>query len=229
MRWALRLYIGVLCLSLISGCSGTPIEPTIQPRITATRLPSPTSKPEITLPVPTLPPTWTPDPRKTEPATATLLPSITPTTTIAPLMATNTGHGVTSLKITEEQLNAALARRYGRTPLPDFAAAPHVTLGDQSLAVIMRIVPYQAPPGSSAQTMTLTVSLAIQAGALEIQPTQLAPLEVGVLTRQVKPGQALLLQALTDLVGQAAGNPPALTYNYVDVRPDGITLTVVAG
>ncbi len=219
---------GFLCLGLISGCGGiAPIEPTVPP--IATRQPSPTGAPEITLPVPSLPPTWTPDRRKTEPATATLLPSITPTITIAPLMATHNEHGATSLKITEEQLNAALARRYSHSPPSDFAAAPHVTLGNGSIALVMRIVPYQAPPGSGAQTMTLTINLAIYAGALEIQPTQLAPLEVGVLTRQVKPGQMLLFQALTDLVGQAAGSSPALTYNYVDVRPDGITLTVVAG
>jgi hypothetical protein len=97
------------------------------------------------------------------------------------------------------------------------------------MAVTMRIVPFQAPPGSSPQTMTLTVTLAIYAGVLEIHPTQLAPLETGVLTRQVKPGQALLLQTLNDLVSRAAGNPRTMIYNYVDVHPDGVLLTVVAG
>ncbi len=234
-RWA--LVTGLAGLITISGCGGVaPIEPTAVVLPTSTIPPPPTAGPQVTLTAAPLPPTWTPVPRTAGPPTVTLLPSYTPPPPTAtrdqaaelPLVVTNE-LGATVLKLTEPQLNAALARRFDAAPLPDHAAAPRVRLGDGTMAVTMRIVPYQAPPGSSPQTMTLTVSLAIEAGALEIHPTQLVPLEVGVLTRQVKPGQALLLQTLNELVSQAAGKPRAMTYNYVDVRPDGVSLTVVAG
>jgi hypothetical protein len=223
--------------SLMGGCGGiAPIEPTAVVPPTRTIQPSPTAGPGVTLTLPTLPPTWTPRPRTAGPPTVTLLPSYTPpppTATrdqaadIPPVVTSE--RGATILKLTEAQLNAALARRFDAAPLPDYTSAPRVALGDGSMAVTMRIVPFNAPPGSSPQTMTLTVTLAIYAGALEIHPTQLAPLETGVLTRQVKPGQALLLQTLNDLVSQAAGNPRTMTYNYVDVHPDGVLLTVMAG
>ncbi len=76
--------------------------------------------------------------------------------------------------------------------------------------------------------MTLTLTLAIYDGVLEIRPTQLAPLDSGVTTLQVKLGQALLQQTLADIVNQAAGSARSLVYNYVSIRPDGVTLTVVA-
>jgi hypothetical protein len=233
------LVASVAVLIMISGCGVAPVEPTAVVLPTHTIPPLPTDGPQVTLtamPLPSLPSTWTPAPPTAGPPTVTLLPSYTPPPATAtrdqaaelPLVVTNE-FGATVLKLTEPQINAALARRFDAAPLPDFAAAPRVKLGDGAMAVTMRIVPYQAPPGSSPQAMTLTVSLAIYAGALEVHPTQLAPLEVGVLTRQVKPGQALLLQTLNDLVSQAAGKPRTMTYNYVDVRPDGVSLTVVAG
>ena len=234
-RWA--LVTGIAGLITISGCGGVaPVEPTAVVLPTSISLPSPTAGPQVTLSAPPLPPTWTPAPRTAGPPTVTLLPSYTPPPPTAtrdqaadvPLIVTNE-RGATLLKLTEPQLNAALAQRFDAAPLPDYAAAPRVRLGDGVIAVTMRIVPYKAAPGSSPQTMTLTVTLTIEAGALEIHPTQLAPLEVGVLTRQVKPGQALLLQTLNELVSQAAGKPRTITYNYVGVSPDGVSLTVVAG
>jgi hypothetical protein len=94
------------------------------------------------------------------------------------------------------------------------------------LDLLLLIVPSAAAQGAGPLTMTLTVTPAIYAGTLELRPTRLAPLDVGISTLRVKPGQALLQQTLSDLVIQAAGTPRALAYNTVSVQSGVITLTV---
>lgn len=229
--WA--LVVGAI---LISGCQTfNPVVPTPPPVLTSTAIPTDTLEP--TLPVVTALPTWTPLPTRTLPPTFTPLPpTVTQTprpptatanpTAQIPLMVTRSERGVVTLTLTEAQLNAAIARRFDAAPLASYAAAPRVTLHDNSLDVLLFIKPQQE---ANPQTLSLTVTLVIYGGELEIHATHLAPLDVGVTTRQVKLGQGLLQQALTDLVNQAAGvtAPNHVTYNYVNVQPEGIALTVI--
>src|SRR5262249_30802319 len=110
---------------------------------------------------------------------------------------------------------------------PNYANAPVVNLGDDSLVMTMQIVPLKAPSGSNPLATSLTLTLVIYNGALEIQPTLLAPLNAGVTARQVKLGQALLAQTLAEMAAQAAGTSGALTYTAASIQPDAIQLTFV--
>lgn len=228
----------MFCAALIAGCQTLgPVVPTPPPVLTSTAVS--TSTAEATFPVVTPLPTWTPLPTRTLPPTFTPLPpTVTPTprpptatanpTADVPLMVTSNGHGAVVLTLTEAQLNAAIARRFDSAPLTGYAAAPRVTLRDGSLDILLLIRPQK---DSNPQTMTLTVTLAIYSGDLEIHATHLAPLDVGVTTRQVKLGQALLQQTIGEVVNQAAGVGAGrrVTYNYANVQPDGVSLTVVVG
>lgn len=234
---ALLLGIAAILVSGAAGCRGiAPIEPTLALLPTETRTPPPSAAPEVTVPAPTLLPSWTPSPTKLVPPTVTLLPSYTPPPSTAtrdtvaevPLAVTTNPDGVTTLIITEAQINAALARKFDAAPLPNYTTAPRVILDNGSMLVTMQIVPLNQPSGASPLSMNLTITLAVHAGTLENRPTALAPLNAGVTTLQVKPGQALLLQTLHEVVIEAAGKPAALTYKTVEVRSDGVVLTVVA-
>ena len=164
----------------------------------------------------TLLPSYTPPPGT---ATRDAVAEVPPAVTINP-------EGVITLIISEAQLNAALARKFDAAPLANYTTTPRVMLDNGSMLVTMEIVPLNQPPGASPLTMTLTTTLAVYAGTLENRPTSLAPLNAGVTTLQVKPGQALLLQTLHEVVIEAAGKPAALTYKTVEVRSDGLALTV---
>src|SRR5581483_2918049 len=232
--WGVRFLFSLL-LMLSAGClSVPPIEPTVARLPTDTVTPAPTPTPDRTVTLPTLPPTWTPAPTKPLPPTVTLLPTDTlpPATAThdpiaeAPLIVTRNGRGLIHLKVTEAQLNAALARHFDAAPLDKYTAAPRAMLTQGSLDLLLLIIPSGLPDDALPQPMTLTVTPAIYAGTLELRPTHLAPLDAGVSTRQVKPAQALLQQTLSDLVIQAAGLPRAMAYNDVSVQTDGITLTV---
>src|ERR1041385_7767368 len=104
-------FVGVL---LISGCQGIgPVEPTAVRLPTQTQTPQPTG-PQVTVPFPTLPPTWTPGPTKTELPTIPPKP-VLPTrdlTAEAPINVINNGNGAAQISITEAQLNAALKRKF---------------------------------------------------------------------------------------------------------------------
>jgi hypothetical protein len=224
--------------TLLSGCLMVdPVVPTVAPVATDTPG-TPTLAPTISIrPSVTLPPTWTPSPTKVPAATVTLLPSDTPPpptatydeTANAPIAATSNGNGGVILIVTEAQLNAALARHFDAAPLLNYTAAPRVTLVNGAMAVTMLIVPGNAPVGANPQTMTLLAGLDIFGGILEVRPQQLSPLDVGVTTRQVKIGQALLLQTLNDIAREASSVSGAMSYNYVSIHPDGVSLTVVPG
>jgi hypothetical protein len=223
------LAAGIACALAISGCQGIgPVEPTVVRLPTQTPLPEPTG-PQVTAPFPTLPPTWTPGPTKTELPTIPPKPAV-PThdqTADAPINVINNGNGAAQLSITEAQLNAALKRKFDDAPLANYTDAPHVTLGDGSLIMTLPIVPLNAPSGSSPQTMTLIADFAIYDNALELDPTNLSPSDVGVTTLQVKLGHTLLMQTLNELVHTASNIAGPLSYNYVSIAPDKVSLTVV--
>ncbi len=230
-----RLLIALAFLA-ISGCQGIgPVEPTLAVLPTETASPSPTAGPEVTVPIPTLPPTWTPLPTIPPRPTVPLLPSYTlppstatlDVTAVAQIAVTSHELGALTLLLSEAQINAALAHHFDAAPLTKYTSAPRIALSDGAMTVTMHIVPLSAPSKAGPQTMTLTVTLAIYAGALEIHPAQLAPLDAGVTTKQVKLGQALLQQTLADMVNEAAGSPHSLTYNYVNISTSGVALTVV--
>src|SRR5882724_1741048 len=165
MKRGWLLVIGIL---LLSGCQGIgPVEPTVVRLPTQTPLPEPTG-PKVTVPFPTLPPTWTPGPTKTELPTIPPKPAI-PThdqTAEAPINVVNDGNDTSELAITEAQLNAALKRKFSDAPLANYTDAPHVTLGDGSLIMTLLIVPQNAPADSKPQTMTLIADFAIFDGTL---------------------------------------------------------------
>jgi hypothetical protein len=87
-------------------------------------------------------------------------------------------------------------------------------------------VPLNAPPESKPQTLTLIADFAIYSGVLELDPLNLSPLNVGVTTLQVKLGHTLLMQTLNELVHDAADLSGPLTYNYVNITPERLSLTV---
>jgi hypothetical protein len=232
---ALLIGITSIVISGVVGCRGVaPIEPTLALLPTETITAAPTNVPEITVAPPTLEPSWTPSPTKPVPPTVTLLPSYTPPPATAtrdavaevPPAVTINPDGVITLTISEAQLNAALARKFDAAPLANYTTTPRVMLDNGSMLVTMEIVPLNQPSGASPLTMTLTTTFAVYAGTLENRPTGLAPLNAGVTTLQVKPGQALLLQTLHEVVIEATGKPAALTYRSIEVRSDGVVLTV---
>lgn len=236
--WRALLGIGVILIGGVAGCRGVqPVEPTVALLPAETRTQPPTIAPEITVPPPTLEPSWTPSPTKPVPPTVTLLPSYTPPPATAtrdvvaelPPAVTINPDGVVTLIISEAQLNAALARKFDAAPLANYTTAPRIMLDNGAILVTMEIVPLNQPPGASPLTMTLMTTLAVYAGTLENRPTALAPINAGVTTLQVKPGQALLHQTLHEMVIEAVGKPATLTYRSVEVRSDGVVLTVATG
>ena len=226
-----RRIIGLLLCSvsiILTGCQSTgPVVPTLAPTLV---LPTQTATPEPSAPAVTLAPTLPPQPTQTvKPATAaprTSVPNAATRTASAPIGVVNDG-GVMVLNISEAQLNAALKRKFDSTPLARYTAAPQVTLSDGALVLTLLIIPQDAPADSSPQTMTLVGSLDAYDGALELQPTDLSPLDVGVTARQVKLAHVMLLKTLNDLALQAAGQPHTVTYNFADVSPDKVQLTIV--
>jgi hypothetical protein len=227
------LVIGVFFLT---GCSVPPPEPTLAPlptRIATTTLtPAPSAEPSAT-------PAETSVPAPPEPtATLTAVPG-TPVAEFPTAVTTPEGQppvvvtpNLVRVTFSEAQLNATLSRRFEAAPLPGYTSAPSATLGDGALDLTLRIVPAGIITGTaagavSAQTLTLTVTLAVYNEELESQPTRLEPLNVGVTTRQVKPGEALLLQVLNDAAGQAAGITGTPLFRSVEIRQEGLTLIVV--
>src|SRR5215475_1331114 len=99
------LIAGLLGLLLVSGCQGIgPVEPTVVRLPTDTPIPEPTG-PRVTVAFPTLPPTWTPGPTKTEFPTIPPKP-VAPThdlTAEAPIRVVDAGNGASELSITEAQ------------------------------------------------------------------------------------------------------------------------------
>jgi hypothetical protein len=233
MRW-LKGFPACLILGLIvlDGCNANvPPEPTVAVLVTGTPTFTP-QPPTATSPRPTvtLPPTWTPLPTITQPPTVTLPPTMTPppptaTPDTAAVLPTISGaaDGTIDLLLTEAQINAALARHFDANPLPDYAIAPRVTLGEASLFLNMQIVPQGAPAGSAPQGATLRVEFNLPGGMLETFPTELIPLHTGITTRQVKMGEGLLLQTLQDMVGQALNNLPVF-YASAAIQPGGVSL-----
>ena len=146
-------------------------------------------------------------------------------TSQAPIQAIDNGNGVL-LNITEAQLNAAVERLFDEKPLDRYIDAPQVRLGDGALVMTLHIVPQNAPADSGAQTLTLIATLAIYDGMLEMQPSALAPLDVGVTTRQAKLAHNLLMRSLAELVTNTAGTDK-VTYNFASITPDKVLLTVV--
>ncbi|MEP7286999.1 MAG: hypothetical protein ABI947_14675 [Chloroflexota bacterium] len=219
---------------MLTGCrSNVPIVmPTLIPTVI---LPTLTPKPTLaaTLALPTLPPTWTPDPtvRPTQPASPvppTPPPNPAEQTAQAPISAITNDTGATILTITEAQLNAALARAYEDAPLASYTTAPLVTVGDGALVLTLSIVPQNAPVGAKPLTMTLVGTLAIYNGALEFQPTDLSPLNVGVTTRQVKLAHALLVRTLNEVARDSTGATGSQTFNFASIVLGQISLTLVS-
>jgi hypothetical protein len=233
MRWLKGLPVCFILGSFaFGGCNANvPPEPTAVVLATGT----PTVTPTATRPRPTvtLPPTRTPLPTITLPPTVTLPPTMTPppptatpdTAAALPTMI-NGADGMIDLLLTEAQINVALARHFDAKPLPDYAIAPRVTLGEGSLLLNMQIVPQGAPAGSAPQAATLRVELRQPGGMLETFPTELIPLHTGVTTRQVKMGEALLLQTLQDMVSQAV-NDLQVFYGSATIQPGGVSLRLV--
>ncbi len=228
-----RCIIGLIACTIsvvvLSACQSTgPIVPTVAPTVALLLTHSVTPEPSV--PVETLPPSWTPRPTQTaKPATSaprSPTPNPAAQTANAPVGVVNDG-GVLMLNITETQLNAALKRTFDSAPLVKYTAAPRATLGDGALVLTLLIVPQNAPADSSPQTMTLVANLATYDGALELQPTDLSPLDVGVTARQVKLAHVMLLKTLNDLALGAAGQAHAITYNYAGVTPDKVQLTII--
>lgn len=219
-RWLL-----VLSFLLITSCRpGVPIEPTVIVPPTQT----PTFEPTIdsTQNPPTLPPTWTPTPTKTPiPVTVVVPPGPAEQTLQAPIGIVSGGNNTIIVTLTEAQLNSAIIDRYDAAPLSTYKDAPHVTLDDGGLVITMHIVPQNAPADSQPQTMTLVGTFNIFNGALELQPSELSPANVGVTTKQVKLAHALLMRTISELVLGAAGGP-GFSYNYAIITPDQLSLTV---
>lgn len=183
--------------------------------------------------IPSVTPTLTPPPSDTPRPPVTLPPTRTqPPASATPDLAARTPFGVVTqaqgfrLTISEAQLNAALARRFDAAPLPDHGSAPRAALGFGFVTLGMRIFAADAPPGTDALPVTLMLQLDHPGGLLETVPTQMVPLHAGVTTRQAKPGEALLLQALLDLIHAAAGDGLAFVESAV-IRPEGIALDIV--
>lgn len=214
-------------LLILAACGGPPIPPTP----TAAPSPTPTETPTLApTATPTETPSWTDTPLPTDvpPSTDTL---VAPDTTLdltaesLPVVTIEPG-GVITVMITEDQINATLASRFASAPIPNFHDSPVVNLGDGNLEMTMQIVPLKAPAGANPLPTSLTLALATRNGALEIQPTLLSPLNAGVTARQVKLGQALLLQTLNEMVAQAAASSGSLSFVQVMVEPDSIQFSV---
>src|SRR5258707_5171213 len=178
-RWIIGLIACAISTGALSACQTGPIVPTVAP--VDTLLPTRSITPEPSAPVVAVSPTWTPHPAQTAkpatPAPRSPTPNPAAQTANAPISVSNDG-GVLLLNITEAQLNAALKRKFDSTPLAKYTTAPRVTLGDGALVLTLLIVPQNAPSGSSPQTMTLVADLVTVDGTLELQPTDLSPLDV---------------------------------------------------
>ena len=225
-RWIGTLASGVALF--LAGCGQINLpEPTLivsptGPPTVATR----TAIPSVT-PTLTAPPSDTPRPPVTLPPTRT-----SPPASATPDIAARTPFSVATqpqgfrLTISEAQLNAALARRFDAAPLPDHGSAPRAALGFGFVTLGMHIFAADAPPGADALPVTLMLQLDHPGGLLETFPTQMVPLHAGVTTRQAKPGEELLLQALLDLIHAAAGDRLAFVESAL-IRPEGIALDII--
>ena len=231
IRRLLRFLFVAVALFLAGACGSLP--PPSTPTAAPSPIPSdtPTASPTATL---TEAPLWTDTPEPTDlplPTVPTETP-VPPTATIdltarpIPVVTVHPG-GVITVLITEDQLNAGLASRFAAAPITNYTVAPQANLSDGSLDMTMQIVPLKAPPNSNPLTVTLTLTLAATGGALDIQPTLLVPLNAGVTARQVKLGQALLFQTLTELVAQAVTPSTAVTYTGITIQPDSIEFSLV--
>lgn len=229
-RWMIGYIVCAASAIALAGCQNTvPVVPTLAPTLV---LPTQTATPEPSAPAVPLAPTLTPQSTQPEPtakpatfAPRTPKPNAATQTASAPIGVVNDG-GVLVLNITEAQLNAALKHKFDSAPLARYTAAPRATLSDGALVLTLLIIPQDAPADSRPQTMTLVGGLATYDGALELQPIDLSPLDVGVTPRQVKLAHVMLIKTLNDLAIQAAGQPRAVTYNYAGVSPDKVQLTI---
>jgi hypothetical protein len=127
--------------------------------------------------------------------------------------------------VSEAQVNAALAQAFDAHPLPGHAVAPRATLGFGFLMLTMHVFPPDAPAGDPPQRATLMLHLEHPGGFLETFATQLEPLDAGIPTRLVKPGEALLLNALNMIVQTIAGASPLYCEQSL-IRPEGIRLSL---
>jgi hypothetical protein len=217
--------VWIVALILISGCgTGVPVEPTLAvlPTLAPTFEPSPVS----TTIAPTLPATWTPKPPPTAiPVTVIVAPGPAELTEQAPMGVIKTSDKTLTVTLSEAQLNVAIMDRYNVAPLANYPDAPLITLDDGGLIITAHIIPQTANAGSQPQTISLLATFNIFEGALELQPTELSPQNVGVTTKQVKLAHNLLMRTISEMVLQAAG-APGYTYDFAVIAPDKLTFTI---
>ncbi len=180
--------------------------------------------------IPTPAPLLTERPTASDVPTVTLIPTRMPTLS-APLVIT--ANHATTITLSADQLNAALARRFADQPLADFSAAPRATLDGNLIRLNMGITPHiplPPPATSEAQSVTLAVTLTIldttSGQVLDIRATDLSVLN-GVTTQQVKQAQNLL-QSTLEGIAQNAVNGSKFTFSYVAITATTLTLTVLA-
>lgn len=233
-RRLIRACMAAVSLLILGGCTfPAPPEPTLNPspRPLPTRTATPRSTPTPTTPVlpPALPATLDPAfPTPTRPPTDTPPPPTAtgdPASVLATLAVTPEG-GRFEVILSEAQVNAALAQAFDLQPLPGHAIAPRATLGFGFLTLTMHIYPPDAPAGDPPQRVMLILRLEQAGGFLETFPIQLEPLDGGIPTRLIKPGEALLLDALNRIIQSVAGSSP-LYCEQIAIRPEGIKLSLI--
>lgn len=232
-RALIRACMAALILLILGGCTfPAPPEPTLNPspRPLPTRTATPRGAPTPTRSVPPATPTTlvAAFPTSTPPPTNTPLPPTAtgdPGAVLAALAVTPQG-GRFAVSLSEAQVNAALAQAFDARPLPGHAIAPRVTLGFGFLTLTMHVFPPEAPAGGPPQRAILMLRLEHPGGFLETFPTQLEPLDAGIPTRLIKPGEALLLSALNEII-QTVGGASPLYCEQSAIRPEGIQLSLI--
>ena len=231
VRPLVRACLAAFCLLVLGGCTfPAPPEPTLNPspQPLPTRTATPRRTPTVAV-TPTSLPTQTPAlPTPTPPPTNTAPPPTAtgdPAGVLAALAITPQGDRF-EVSLSEAQVNAALAQAFDSRPLPGHAIAPHATLGFGFLTLTMHVYPPDAPAGDPPQRAMLILRLEQPGGFLETFPTQLEPLDGGIPTRLIKPGEALLLDALNGVIHSVAGASP-LFCEQSAIRPEGIRLSLI--
>lgn len=216
---------------LLSACSSQTIDlPTLAP--TSRPISTLETAPTLTEPLPTVASTEpTDNPTASDVPTVTTVPTGTPfltaTTviTLAPPLVVK-ANGSTTITLSAEQLNDALARRFTASPLPGYTAPPHVTIAGGQVRLDLSITPQAAAP--TAQPIALTLSVAAlnttTGSVLDVRATSVSALN-GITTQQVKRSQALLKATLEDIAQRTVGSS-TLVFTYVSITPNTISLTV---
>ncbi len=220
-RYMIRPFFYVIggLLLLLSACSSQNIDlptlvPTFQPRPTAT---------DSSTSVPTLQLTATDVPTVTSAPTQTIFPTLRPVITLLPPLVV-TASGTTTITLSAAQLDDALARRFTTNPLPDYTAPPHVIFASGQIQLDLSIAPRTATPQPITLTLALTALNTTEGSVLEVRATGVSALN-GITTQQVKKSQALLKATLEDIAQRTVGSS-TITFSYVSITDDALSLTV---